>query len=69
MFKGINKIASFSLIVAGISFMLAFVSRFTMTPLPLAPGNILAEDFLQFTNTCLLITIAFLLIDMARGKR
>ena len=69
MCKGINKIALLSLCVAGISFVLAFVSRFSMKPLPLAPGLILAEDFLQFTNTCLLITITFLLIDIARVKK
>jgi hypothetical protein len=61
--KGLAVVA---LIVAGISFVLGIISRAIVQPLGIFPGGIEAETFLNFTNTCLLAAIAFILLELAK---
>jgi len=57
-----------SILVGGISLILGLISRFTMVPLNVARGGVEAEAFLAFTNTCLLIAITFILLEIVKNK-
>ncbi len=57
-----KAIANAVLLLAVVSLILGIISRFIMTPIPIIPGGgAEANIFLQFSNTCLLLTIALLL--------
>lgn len=65
--KAIVKIA---LVVALISLVVGIISRLTLVPVPITPGRgIEAQAFLAFTNTCLLIAIAFMLLQLLKAKQ
>ncbi len=63
-----RKVGALALVVAGISFILAVISRMTGQPIVLLPSGVQATTFLDFTNTCLLAAIAFILLELARKK-
>ena len=63
-----KAIANVVIVVAVLTFIVAIISRFTMTPLGVVPGGLEAEALLSFTNTCLLIAVVLLLHNMAKGK-
>ena len=58
-----RKIAVLVLVLGGLSLILGIVSRFTMTPVPIVKGGLEAETFLLFTNTCVLASIALILLE------
>jgi len=57
-----------SLIIGGISFILGVISKVTLKPLYFLPGGIKADNFLDFTQLCLLAAIAFILLAIANKK-
>jgi len=57
-----------SLIVAAISFVLAVASKVAGYPFAFLHGGITADNFLGFTDTCLLTAIAFILLAVANKK-
>ena len=61
-----KSIAAVALAIGIISLVVGIVSRFTLVPLP--PVNIKAHAILQFTNTCLLLSIALLLFATLKNK-
>ena len=61
-----RAIISGSLVIAGISLVVGMISRLTLNPV--GPSNIEAEAFLAFTNTCLLMAIAFSLLELLKSK-
>ncbi len=63
-----QKVAALALVIAAISFVLAVISRITGQPIVLMPSGVQATTFLDFTNTCLLAAIAFILLELARKK-
>jgi len=57
------------LVLAVISLVVGIISRLTMVPVPIPPkGAIEAEAFLAFTNTCLLIAITLILLQLLKAK-
>ncbi len=65
--KGLKYIA---IIVGLVSLAAAIVSRLTMKPIAIAPGGGLsAEVLLNFTNTCFLIAITFILLEQLKAKK
>ena len=61
-----KTIAYVAVVVAGISLITGIISRWTLTPITLVPGGLEAQAFLTFANTCLLIAITFILLDMLK---
>ncbi len=58
-----EKASRIAMALAGLSLVIGVVSRLTVKPIPLSGHGLEAQAFLQFTNTCLLAAIAFMLID------
>jgi len=59
-----RKVANIVLVIGLISLILGIISRMTLIPIPIVPGSgIEANVFLRFTNTCLLLTIALILLE------
>ncbi len=58
-----KKFAGIAFALAIISLVLGVVSRVMVHPIPNNGYGLEAEAFLQFANTCLLATIALLLMD------
>ncbi len=57
------------LVIAILSLIAGIISRLTLIPLPIAPGaGIEARSLLAFTNTCLLIAIALMLLQISKSK-
>jgi len=54
------------LLVAGVSFALALVSKVMLQPFGFLPGGVDATDFLNFTNTALLAAIALGLLQCGK---
>ena len=69
MKKKVNGLTSIALLIAGVSLILSLISRFMMQPLPFAPGDLSARSLLDFTNTCLLIAIVLILLDIAQPEK
>ena len=60
------KTASYiALIVAALSFIFAVIARLAGTPIV----NVSAVGYINFVGTCLLATIAFSLIEIAKSKQ
>ncbi|OPX30445.1 MAG: hypothetical protein B1H08_01740 [Candidatus Omnitrophica bacterium 4484_171] len=57
-----------SLIVAGVSFILGVISKVTLKPFYFLPGGLKADNFMDFTQICLLTAIAFILLAIANKK-
>jgi len=57
-----SKLAKLALILAAISLVVGIISRITMIVIPIAPNGMEAQNFLDFTNTCLLAAIALSLV-------
>ncbi len=61
--------AYIAMVIAGISFISGLISRLTMTPIAVGYGGALtAQSFLALTNTCLLIAIALILLEILKSK-
>ena len=58
-----KAIANIAVVVAVITFVLAVISRFMFKPLALVPAGVGAGALLDFTNTCLLLAIALVLLE------
>ena len=62
-----KMVSNIALIVAAISLIGAIISRLTMTPITYAVGGEIGGDsMLQFTNTCLLISIAVSMVQLVK---
>ena len=68
-----KTVAYVALIMGGISLIIGVVSRLTLTPFILGVGGvgggIEARAFLAFTNTCILIAITFILLEILKAKK
>ena len=65
-----KAVANIALVVAAISLVVGIISRLTICPVPIGLGRgIEAESFLAFTNTCLLIAIALMLLQLVKAKQ
>lgn len=62
-----KNIAYIALVIAAISLIVGIISRLTLTPV--GPAGIEAQAFLAFTNSCLLIAITLVLLEMLKGKQ
>ena len=69
MKKRVDGLTGIALLVAGVSLVLSLISRFMMQPLPFAPGDLSARSLLGFTNTCLLIAVVLILLDIAQSQK
>ncbi len=56
------------LVAGGISFILGVISKITLRPFYFLPGGITADNFLYFTELCLLLAIAFILLAISNKK-
>lgn len=63
-----RKLATLALVIAAISFVLAVISRVTGQPILIMPRGVQTTTFLDFTNTCLLVAITFILFELAKKK-
>jgi hypothetical protein len=57
-----SGLARVALILAALSLLVGVISRISMIPIPIAPNGLEAQNFLDFTNTCLLAAIALSLV-------
>ena len=57
-------IAKLCIALGLISLIIGIISRITVTPV--GPGGIEANAFLAFTNTCLLLAIALILLEIKK---
>lgn len=64
--KTISKIA---IVIGIISLAVGIISRIAMAPVGLVPGGLEAEALLAFTNTCFLVAITFILLEILKGKQ
>ncbi len=65
-----KTIINLTLIVAVVSLAVGMVSRFFIVPVPIVDGlRIEAHSFLAFTNTCLLMAIALMLLQLVKAKQ
>ena len=65
-----KNIASIAILVAAISLTIGLISRLFVLPMPITPGKgVEAHAFLEFANTCLLISIALTLLQIAKTKQ
>ena len=61
-----KKLAILTLVVAAVSFILGVISKVMLQPFSILPGGVTADNFLNFTDTCLLAAIVFALLHIAR---
>lgn len=64
-----KTIAYIFIVVAAVSLIVGLVSRLTLTPVSIVPGGATARSFLEFTNTCLLIAVTFILLHIVKIKQ
>lgn len=62
-------VAYIALVVAALSLVVGIISRFTLTPIGLVPGGLEARAILAFTNTCLLVAVVFILLEILKTKK
>ena len=60
-----KRIAGLGTALAALSFVVGIISRLLVLPVPAAGTGPEASAFLRFTDTCLLASIALLLLDKA----
>ncbi|MEA3560994.1 MAG: hypothetical protein U9R31_04400 [Candidatus Omnitrophota bacterium] len=63
-----KTIAYLAIVVGALSLIGGIISKWLLTPVALVPGGLEAGVLLAFTNTCLLVAIAFILLAMLKGK-
>jgi len=61
-----KKVAVGILVIGVVSLLAGFISRFMVMRLPLAPEGITCTAFLSFAQTCFLLSIALLVVKMAK---
>ena len=60
-------LVNIALVAAVVSLVVAVISRLSLRPLPIGYGvGIEANALLTFANTCLLIAITFILMQMSK---
>lgn len=64
-----KTITYIAIVVASISLVAGIISRLTFAPIDIVRGGLEAEAFLMFTNTCLLIAITFILLQILKTKQ
>jgi len=64
-----RTIANLALVASAISFVVGFISKVKLTPVPILPCGLSAETLLIFANTCLLVAITCLLLEIGKGKK
>lgn len=64
-----KTIAYIAIVIGAISLVVGIISRLTVTPIAAVRGGLEAEALLAFTNTCLLIAITFILLEILKGKK
>lgn len=64
-----KTIAYIAMVIGAISLTVGIISRFTVTPVAIGLAGLEAHAFLNFTNTCLLVAITFLLLHMLKSKQ
>ena len=64
-----KTIANIAIVVGVISLVVGIISRITLTPVSLVPGGLEAQAILAFTNTCFLVAITFILLQILKGKQ
>ncbi|MBU1926001.1 MAG: hypothetical protein KKB82_08805 [Candidatus Omnitrophica bacterium] len=57
------KFAKITLALAGICVILGIISRIMLAPIPSGMNGLEANAFLRFADTCLLATIALVLME------
>ena len=63
-----RNIANVSIAAGGIILIVAIISRFTMTPVTIIPGGLQAQALVTISNTCFLIAITILLLELSKNK-
>ncbi|UCC94457.1 MAG: hypothetical protein JSW40_06505 [Candidatus Omnitrophota bacterium] len=58
----------FALAVGIVSLVIGVISRLTLRPLTFIPGQMEANVLLSFSNTCFLMAIAFILLELLKRK-
>ncbi|MBU1044180.1 MAG: hypothetical protein KJ915_07265 [Candidatus Omnitrophica bacterium] len=58
-----KKVAGLIIAVGAVSFVVGIVSRILVMPFPTRAYGLEASAFMRFTDTCLLTSIALLLLD------
>ena len=62
-----RKVAILALVGAGVSFILALISKvFSNNLLGILPGGVKTVSLLHFTDTCLLAAITFTLLELVK---
>lgn len=64
-----RKIAYLAIVIGFLSLIVGVISRLTMTPIAMVRGGLEARALLGFTNSCFLIAITFILLEMLKGKQ
>lgn len=64
-----KAIAYLAIVASIISLIIGIISRLTFTPVGIVRGGLEANALLAFTNTCLLLAITFILLQMLKGKQ
>lgn len=64
-----KAIAYIAMVIAAISLIVGIISRFTLVPVAMVRGGLEAQALLAFTNTCLLIAITFILLEILKNKK
>ncbi len=63
------KLLNVILFIAGVSLVLAVISRVTITPIPLAKTPVEAEALLSFANACFSLSIVIILLEILKSKK
>lgn len=63
-----KTVAYLAIVIAAISLIAGIISRFTLTPLAMVPGGLESQALLAFTNTCLLVAITLILLEILKSK-
>lgn len=64
-----KAIAYIAIVIAAISLIVGIISRLTLAPVAMVRGGLEAQALLAFTNTCLLIAITFILLEILKSKK
>jgi len=64
-----KNIVNVVLVIAAISLVAGIISRLSVVPIVLGRAEIFAEAFLAFTNTCLLLAIVLILLQLVKSKQ
>ncbi len=63
-----KTVAYIAVVVAFISLIAGIISKWALTPIAFVPGGVEASVLLTFANTCFLIAITFILLEILKNK-